>query len=62
MAFLFFGKQFKKRYEIIARLTVADFCNRYEVEASSPYEACRRFDTESQYSDLTRISGATLVE
>lgn len=62
MAFLFFGKANNKRYRIIARLSVANFCNSYEVEASSSYEACRRFDSDPKYSDLTRVSGASLIE
>lgn len=62
MAFLFFGEASNKRYKIIARPTVAGFYNSYEVKASSPYEACRRFDTDPKYKDLTRVSGASLIE
>jgi len=60
MLFSFFFRQHQKEYQIIARLTVATFCSRFLIKASSPYEACRKFDTDPRYKDFTRISGATI--
>lgn len=50
----------QREYTIIARITTGTFMQRFLVKASTPYEACRRFDTEAEFQAFTRVSGATI--
>lgn len=59
--FNFFRRQPQRPYAIIARYGAGNWMKRFEIEAASPYEACRKFDTDPQYIRFTRVSGATFA-
>ena len=56
----FFNRKPQKAYTLIARYGAGNWMKRFEITAASPYEACRKFDTDPQYQIYTRVSGATL--
>jgi len=55
----FFRRQPQRSYTIIARYGTGNWMQRFEVTAASPYEACRKFDTDPEKAHFTRVSGAT---
>ena len=56
----FFNRKPQRAYTLFARYGAGNWLKRFEVKAASPYEACRKFDTDPQYQVYTRVSGATL--
>ena len=57
----FFNRKPQRTYVIIARYGSGNWMTRFEVEAASPYEACRKFDTNPENARFTRVSGATFA-
>ena len=56
----FFRRQPQRDWTIIARYGSGHWMKRFEVTAASAYEACRKFDTNPDNLQFTRVSGATL--
>lgn len=56
----FFNRKPQREYTLIARFGAGSWMKRFTITAASPYEACRKFDTDPQYSIYTRVSGASL--
>ena len=59
MFFRFFNRKPQREYTIVARYGAGNWMRQFVIEAASPYEACRKFDTDPQYQRFTRVSGAT---
>ena len=56
----FFRRQPQRDYDILARTKAGTYFLRHTVRAASPYEACRLFDTDPQFQNYVRVSGATI--
>lgn len=55
-----FSRKSKKNYIIIARHGSGSWMKRFEIEAATPYEACRKFDQAPEFRSFVRVSGATV--